>query len=110
EDRVALASEPAQGTEEELEVGGVESRRGFVEDVEDSEEPAAQLRGEVEAFEFAARERRGGAGDLEVAEAEADESAELVDEDVDEGLGGLVAFDGELPGGRVGAGVLEERD
>ena len=54
----------------------MEADRGFVEDVEDAGEAAADLGGEADALCFAAGERAGAAVEGEVAEADFIEESE----------------------------------
>ena len=61
DDRVAQVAERRERVEQAVVVARVEADRGFVEDVEHADEPAADLAGEADALRFAAGERGGGA-------------------------------------------------
>ena len=70
EERVSFVAKGEQGLDEAVVVAGVEADAGFVEDVENTGEIGAELRGKADALSFAARERLRGAFEREVAEAD----------------------------------------
>jgi hypothetical protein len=76
DDGVAKVAEALQRGEQAVVVAGMQADRGFVEDVEDADEPAADLAGQADPLRFAAGEGRGGAIEAEVVEADVGEKAE----------------------------------
>ena len=73
---VAEVAEPLERRDQPPVVALVEADRRLVEDVEDADELRADLRREPDALRLAARERRGGAVELEVADADVVEERE----------------------------------
>ena len=66
---VAEVADAGEGREQPLVVALVQADRGLVEDVEDALHAAADLAGQADAVGLAARERRGGAVQGQVADA-----------------------------------------
>ena len=76
EDGVAEVAEPLERPDQPVVVALVQPDRGLVEDVEDADELRADLGREPEPLRLAARERRRGAVEREVADADVVEEAE----------------------------------
>ena len=76
DDGIALVAKPLEAAEEHGVVAGVESDGGFVEDVDDADETAADLSGESNALGFSAGECGSGAFEGEVPESALEEEAE----------------------------------
>ena len=70
EHRVAEVAQPLERADQLAVVALVEADRGLVEDVEHADELAADLRREPEPLRLAAGKRRGGAVELQVADAD----------------------------------------
>ncbi len=104
---VAERLEALEGFEEAVVVLLVEADRGFVEDVEDAREAAADLAGEADALALAARERAAGAVEVEVIEPDIVEEAEALVDFLEDGLGDFLLGGGEFwrEAGEPGEGV-----
>src|SRR5690606_33883160 len=100
-DRVARVAQAEQRVREELDVREVQSRRRLVEDVQGSARGlSGELGGELHALGLAARERRRGQAELDVAEPDLTQRGEALS-DARNALEELVGFvDGEIE--RVG--------
>lgn len=82
--------------DEAVDVAGVETDAGFVEDVEGVHQRCAEGGGEVDALDFAAAERAGLPVKREVAKADIDEVAETRADFAEEEIGGFVEGAGSL--------------
>ena len=84
DDGVAEVAEPLERPDQPVVVALVQADRRLVEDVEDADELRADLGREPEPLRLAARERRRGAVELEVADADVVEErqplADLLDD------------------------------
>ncbi len=96
EDGVAEVAEVFEGVDEALVVSLMEADGGFVEDVEDSAEAGADLRGEADALAFAAGQGGGGAVEGEIAEAYGVEKFEALDDLALEAVGDDAFAAGEV--------------
>ena len=67
--RIALCGEFPERVQESLVIAGVQSDRGFVEDIEDAAQIRTKLGRETDALRFSAAEGLGGAVELQVVEA-----------------------------------------
>ena len=110
DDRVAQVAQLGERVEQPLVVARVQADRRLVEDVEHADQAAADLAGQADALRLAAGERRGGAVEREVFEADVVQEAEPA-ADFLEHFGGdqlLVAVELELGEelDRVGYGQL----
>ena len=76
EDGVAEVAQVLERPDQAVVVALVEADRGLVEDVEDADELRADLGREPEPLRLAARERGGGAVELQVADADVVEEGE----------------------------------
>ena len=76
DDRVAQVAQPFERAEQAIVVARMQADRRFVENVEHADQAAADLAGEANALRFAAGERRRGAVEREVFEADVGEEAE----------------------------------
>ena len=74
--RVAEVAQPLERPDEPVVVALVQADRGLVEDVEHADELRADLGREPDPLRLAARERRGGAVELQVADADVVEEGE----------------------------------
>ncbi len=73
---VALVSEIAEALEQQLVVAWVESDRGFIEDVDDTDQSAADLSGQADALRFASGKSGCGSVECEVVESTFEQEAE----------------------------------
>ena len=89
EDGVTRGDERSQRSQKEAVVADVEADGGLVEHVADACQARSQLGGETHPLGFSARERRRGARELEVREADLEEEAEASLELLDNGGGDL---------------------
>ncbi len=80
EHRVALVAQGREHAREAFDVAGVQPGRRLVEDVEHVVEGAAEVADHLDALRLAARERRGVAGQVQVAQTEVDEAPQLRDD------------------------------
>ena len=84
DDRVAEVAQPLERADQLVVVALVQADRRLVEDVEDTDELRADLRRQPQALRLAARERRRGAVEVEVADADVVEErqplADLLDD------------------------------
>ena len=76
EDRVAHVAQAFEAREQPGIVPRVQADAGLVEDVQHADEAAADLPGEANPLGFTARERRGGAVEREVMQADVEQEAE----------------------------------
>ena len=76
DDRVAFVAQLAERFDQLRVVARMQADRGFVENVKDADQAAADLTGEANSLRFAARERGGGAIEREIFEADVDEETE----------------------------------
>ena len=70
DDGVAHVAELARGCEQPVVVARMQADRRLVEDVEHADQPAADLAGQADALRLAAGERRGGAVERQVVQAD----------------------------------------
>ena len=73
DDGVPLIAEVFEALEEHRVVAGMQPDRGFIEDVQDSDQPAADLPGEPDPLRLSPGEGRGGAVERQVVEAAAEQ-------------------------------------
>ena len=92
--RVAQVAQPGQGGQQAVVVARVQADRRLVEDVQHADQPAADLAGQADALHLAAGERRRGAVEREVVQAdvaqEAQPAADLLEHFGGDRLAGLV--------------------
>src|SRR4051794_23385556 len=67
---VALIAQALQHPDQSLRVRRVQSDRWLIQHVQGAAKPVAELRGQVDALELAARERLGQAGEREIAHSD----------------------------------------
>ena len=105
EDGVAEIAEADEGLDEPAVVPLMKADGGLVEDVEDTAEAGANLRGEADALAFAAGEGGGVAIEREISEADGAEEFETLDDLVLDAIGneGFAGSEGEVDGGGEGA-------
>ena len=92
EERVPVVAQAPHDAEELVEVARVEAHAGLVHDEEGVDEGGAEAGGQVDALDFAAGERAGGAVERQVTEADLAEIGEPRGDLVEEQLRGVVAF------------------
>ena len=76
DDRVADVAEPLEGGDQAVVVAGVEADRGLIEDVEHPDQPRADLAGQPDPLRLAAGERRRGAVERQVVQADVGQEPE----------------------------------
>ena len=76
QDGVAEIPEPLESLDQLVVVALVEADGGLIEDVEDPDEAGADLGREADPLRLSSGQRRGGAVQVEVVEADIDEEAE----------------------------------
>ena len=101
DERVAEVAQPGQGLDEPVVVALVQPDARLVEDVQDADEPGADLGREPDALRLAAGQRAGRPVEAEVVEADVEEEPEPGVDLLDDPLGDLALADGEVD-------VLEE--
>lgn len=109
EQRVARRLEAVQHVQQRFRVSRVQARGGFVEDVDDAEQPRAQLGGDPQALRLAGRQGRRAAPEAEVSEAQVEQYVDPRDQiaaDPDRDLGRLPGSCGR----RGGVGLGPPRD
>lgn len=100
EQRVARRLEAVQYVQQRFGVGRVQAGGGFVEDVDDAEQPGAQLGGDPQALRLAGRQGRRAAPQAEISQAQIEQDVDPRDQiaaEPDRDLGRLPG-----PGGRRG--------
>lgn len=70
DNRVAIAHEVVDDTEQPLDVGGVQTNGGLVEHVEHTGSARAHGAGQLDALQLAVGKRRAGTVQAQIAEAE----------------------------------------
>ncbi len=73
EQRVARRLEAVQHVQQRFRVSRVQAGGGFVEDVDDAEQPRAQLGGDPQALRLAGRQGRRAAPEAEISEAQVEQ-------------------------------------
>lgn len=109
EQRVARRLEAVQHVQQRFRVSRVQARGGFVEDVDDAEQPRAQLGGDPQALRLARRQGRRAAPEAEISEAQVEQYVDPRDQiaaDPDRDLGRLTGAGGR----RGGVGLGPPRD
>ncbi len=99
---VALVPQIGKALQQQLIVAWMEPDRGFIQDVDDTDQSAADLSGQADSLGFAAGECRGGSVQGEIVESTAEEEAKP-------GSDFLEHIDRDQLSGRVEFDVLEER-
>ena len=99
DDRVAEVAEPQQRLDEPLVVPLVEADRRLVEDVEDADEPAADLAGQADPLRLAARQRRRRPGQRQVVEADVEQELHPLADLLQHPVGDQVVALGQLEAG-----------
>lgn len=109
EQRVARRLETVQHVQQRFRISRVQARGGFVEDVDDAEQPRAQLGGDPQALRLAGRQGRRAAPEAEISEAQVEQYVDPRDQiaaDPDRDLGRLPGSGGR----RGGVGLGPPRD
>jgi len=96
EDGVAEIAQAFERAEEALVVARVEADAGLVENVENSAEARADLRGQADALGFTAGERGCGTVEAEVAEADSEEKLDALSDFLERTGGDFFLAGGEM--------------
>ncbi len=80
EQRVARRLEAVQYVQQRFGVGRVQAGGGFVEDVDDAEQPGAQLGGDPQALRLAGRQGRRAAPQAEISQAQIEQDVDPRDQ------------------------------
>ena len=99
---VAQIAEFLQGGQQPGVVAGVQADRRFIEHIEHSAQPAADLGREADALHFAAGKRGGRPGEREVVEPHVDQELGAIADFAVDFARDLALGGGRLPGEKIG--------